>query len=188
VVSHYSDDGACQPGPNTLPRYGRILVALDGSELSERVLPHIQALAKEFGARVTLLRVIAPSALVTEVPEGAVPGARRQEGIAPCSDVERQEVVSYLTSVAARLQDEGLSVDFAQREGPAAEVIVEQARDLRADLIAMSTHGRGALARMVLGSVAGEVLRSAPCPVLLVRAHQPAARATWHLPSGTPTP
>jgi nucleotide-binding universal stress UspA family protein len=163
-------------------------VALDGSDLSERVLPHVQALAKEFGARVTLLRVITPSALVTEVPEGAVPGAPPQEGIAACSDVERQEVVSYLTSVAARLRDEGLSVDLAHREGPAAEAIVEQARNLRADLIAMSTHGRGALARMVLGSVAGEVLRSAPCPVLLVRAHEPAARATWHQPRGATAP
>jgi nucleotide-binding universal stress UspA family protein len=177
--------GACQPGQHLLPRYGQILVALDGSELSERILPHVQALAAAFEARVTLLHVIAPPPLAREVPEGALPGAQPPAERLAGTDRELPPIGHYLAGVAARLRDTGLRVEYTYRQGPVATTVVEHARDLRADLIAMITHGHGALARMVIGSVATEVLRAAPCPVFLVRAHEPAVPTTWHLPAAT---
>jgi nucleotide-binding universal stress UspA family protein len=70
---------------------------------------------------------------------------------------------------ARRPGDHGLVIDSEVREGRAAETLAWRAGRLAADLIAMTTHGRGGLGRPVFGSVADEVLRTAPCPILLVR-------------------
>jgi nucleotide-binding universal stress UspA family protein len=61
------------------------------------------------------------------------------------------------------------SLELQQPEGTAAEMILEHARRMKTDLIALTTHGRSGLGRVVFGSVADEVLRKAPCPVLLVQ-------------------
>jgi len=62
--------------------------------------------------------------------------------------------------------------------GPIAVSIVEDAQSHAVDLILMATHGRGGMAHLLLGSVAERVVRTAPCPVMTVRPHLPAARAT----------
>jgi nucleotide-binding universal stress UspA family protein len=87
----------------------------------------------------------------------------------PILEAEREEAVSYLASVAARLKQHNLNVSTEHFDGPPAEEIVERARALGISLILMTTHGRSGLGRMVFGSVADSVLRHAPCPVLLVR-------------------
>ena len=71
--------------------------------------------------------------------------------------------------LAGRLRRRGLAVTHEHHEGLAADVIVARARESRAALIAMTTHGRGGLGRLLFGSTADAVLRHAPCPVLLVR-------------------
>lgn len=151
--------------------YRRIVVALDGSERAERILPQVAMLARQFGAAVTLVRVITPPGpLVSEVPEGAVQDDRASSAPAACTDRERCEAAGYLQALADHLRAEGLTVTCLESTGQAAEAIVEGARVVRADLIAMTTHGRSELARHVLGSVADDVLRRADCPVLLLRA------------------
>ncbi|MFL5805380.1 MAG: universal stress protein [Roseiflexaceae bacterium] len=82
---------------------------------------------------------------------------------------ERHAVESELRALAQRLCSRGLAASYEQHEGAAADVIIVRARELDASLIAMTTHGRGGLARLVFGSTADAVLRHAPCPVLLVR-------------------
>jgi nucleotide-binding universal stress UspA family protein len=84
----------------------------------------------------------------------------------------RSEAINYLLDVQQRLEAHGLTVEWESPEGLASEVILRRARQLGVDLIAVTTHGRTGVDRMLLGSVAEEVLRRAPCPVLLTRVQQ----------------
>jgi nucleotide-binding universal stress UspA family protein len=155
----------------SLSSYRRIVVALDGSERAERILPHVVLLAQQFRAAVTLVRVVTPGGpLVPEVPDGAVVHGRTVHAPSPDAERQRWEAGHYVRALADRLRAEGLSVDWLEAEGPAAEAIVARARGLGADLIAMTTHGRSELARHMLGSVADAVVRQADCPILLLRA------------------
>jgi nucleotide-binding universal stress UspA family protein len=145
--------------------YHRLVVALDGSELAKRALPYAEALAERFASVLYLVRGLRPPG--TLVPAASMPGAP-VDPVAAVGD-DPQEAVGYLQGVARRLADRGLKAECAVPEGPPAEALVAFAFDVEADLIAMTTHGRGGLRRLVLGSVADGVVRRAPCPVLLVR-------------------
>jgi nucleotide-binding universal stress UspA family protein len=150
--------------------YTRIIVALDGSDLAERVLAYVEALADKFGSAVTLFRVTAaPGSIIADSGIGAEPVGAGLIDPTPIIEAEQQEAAEYLAAAAGRMRSRGFEVDCEQPQGPAAELIVQRAQEMEADLIAMTTHGRGGLGRLVFGSVADEVLRTAPCPVLLVR-------------------
>ena len=138
---------------------GRILVTLDGSELSEAVLPVVERLAGPFDFAIDLLRVVEPipGPALAELP----PSARALIGL------RAAEAAGYLGKVAAALEEKGLRVRSEVREGPTVEAIQHYAREAGAGLIAMSTHGRSGLGRFFLGSVAERVLRGALVPVLL---------------------
>jgi nucleotide-binding universal stress UspA family protein len=135
--------------------YRRTLVPLDGSPLAEHALPHAIALARATGGGLHLVRVT---------------GARR----ASAGDLSPEE--GYLAGVARRVRDAGIGATIALRAGDAVDEIVAEAAD-GADLIAMATHGRGGLGRVLFGSVAAAVLSRSTVPVLLVRAWLPAAQA-----------
>lgn len=150
--------------------FERLVVALDGSEVAERILPHVVALAKQFGSEVTLLQVTeAPETVMAEVAAAAEPPGAVAIDPMPIIEAERQGAAEYLAGIEARLRGDGLTVACAEPEGSPAAAIVDYAQEHRADLIAMTTHGRSGLGRLVFGSVADSVLRHAPCPVLLVR-------------------
>src|SRR5579864_6573970 len=154
--------------------YDRILVALDGSPAAEHVLAHAEAFATAFGSQITLLRATL-SAEMLLAQSGAGDSSTGQ--IAPAIDPEpvleadQQSAAEYLNGVAARLRQRNLNVGVETPEGSANTVIVERATELKADVILMTTHGRGGLGRLVFGSTADSVLRHAPCPVLLVHVH-----------------
>jgi nucleotide-binding universal stress UspA family protein len=152
-------------------RYRNILVALDGSEAAEAVLPHVEALARAFNARVTLL--VATESLESVVTETAPPLASDIPPVAvdpaPIVQSEHDNARGYLASVVARLTARGVTTTFQQPEGDPVDSILTTAQRLPADLIAMTTHSRSRLGRLVFGSVADDVLRNSPCPVLIVR-------------------
>jgi nucleotide-binding universal stress UspA family protein len=156
-------------------KYQLFLVPLDGSTYAEQVLPHIEPLALEFEATVTLLCVTTswPALLARTMPGDLTLHSRaytpRPEDLAMIVETERDAALAYLDAVAARLRHRGLSVPYEQRQGEPAAVIIQRALELHADMIAMATHGHGGLARLVYGSVADDVARNAPCPVMLVR-------------------
>ncbi len=158
--------------------YGKILVPLDGSKPAEVVLPYVQELARRFESEVTLIQVIAPlSKLVTEaMPVGMEPsGAAAAVGLEAASEAlraEREDARSYLAAVAERLKAEKTEVRTEIVEGTAGDAIVDFAHQHGMDLIAMSTHGRSGLSRVVYGSVADQVLRQAGTPVLLIRSRE----------------
>ncbi len=150
--------------------FSRILVGLDGSDLAERVLPHVETLAEKFDSRVTLLQATTPpGAIIAGTAAGADPVAGPVVDPTPIIQAERQEASNYLEVIARRLRARGLKADTTMPVGSAAEELLEYARVNAADLIAMTTHGRSGLGRLVFGSVADAVLRHAPCPILLVR-------------------
>jgi nucleotide-binding universal stress UspA family protein len=168
---------------SALNLYARIVVALDGSARAELVLPYVEALAEQFGSSVTLLRSTTASDVIAAPAIAATMSPLAPNIAAPPIDpsavvaAERREAERYLDALAQRLRHYGLTVDYEQDEGSAADVIIERARQLDASLIAMTTHGRGGLERLVVGSTAEAVLRHAPCPVLLIRIGQESGEA-----------
>jgi nucleotide-binding universal stress UspA family protein len=137
--------------------FKRILVPLDGSSLAEAILPQVQDLAKALGAELFLVRAAAAHVFPGVDPtEGEVDVVRKAE--------------AYVTEVAGRLRDTGIPIHTTVRYGEAAEEILRHIKDNAVDLVAMSTHGRSGLSRLVLGSVAAQVVHRATVPVLLLRA------------------
>jgi nucleotide-binding universal stress UspA family protein len=141
--------------------YSRILTTLDGSAPAEAILPHVEALAAEFGSSVTLIQVVSLGEGLLREPSSA--------SFDPVWDELRRQAVEYLENTAAHLRQKGIDVTYESPAGSPAQVIVQRARELGADLIAMTTSGRGGLERTLFGSVADKVLRTADCPILLVR-------------------
>src|ERR671930_2529569 len=128
--------------------YTHLLAPLDGSEVAEAALPHVQAVAQRFGARVTLLRVtVAPETLIAETATGSpgVPEAGPLLDPTPVVEAEQEEASAYLKRMADSLGSRGLDVNAEAPEGAPADTIVQRARDLAVDLIVMSTHARGGL-------------------------------------------
>ena len=159
--------------------YRRALVALDGSEVAERIMPLIFKIAGPL--EVTLLRVNVPVRPV--VVEGAGPA------IFEDPDSARIDAEEYLAPLAVDLRRRGVRVKTEVRRGEAAEEILKAAREAKADVIAMTTRGRTGLGRLLFGSVAETVLRESELPVLLMRSSEadvaPLASSTW--PSATVT-
>lgn len=156
--------------------FKRILVTLDGSALAADALGPATDLAHATGAALVLLRVILPLPLMA-APDPTI-GFAYQPMIAdePATEGIAAEARRQVEAVASRLRDDtGLDVSTdVFIDGRVAEAIVRFAQSHDVDVIAMSTHGRGAT-RWLLGSVADKVLRSARLPVLLRR---PAAVST----------
>jgi nucleotide-binding universal stress UspA family protein len=152
--------------------YRRVLVPLDGSPLGESVLPFLLDIAGPLDIAVVLLRVLEPiTPVVVEAGRTIV---------ADDLEARRQDAEEYLAPIAARLRARGIDAGWEIREGRADDEILTAARAAGADLIAMSTHGRSGLGRLLFGSVAEQVLRRADVPVFLLRqtaARQPTAKA-----------
>jgi len=153
--------------------YKRALVPLDGSMVAEAIIPFILEIAGPLDMQVPLLRVVVP------VPPVVVEGS----SYVVAEDVEklRANAEEYLASVAAELRGQGVRVTIQVRSGEAVTEILAGAREVEADLIAMTTHGRGGLGRLLFGSIAEAVLRQAEIPVFMMRQTKAevAARAAW---------
>jgi len=150
-----------------------VLLPLDGTPLAELILEPAVALGELMGTDYTLLRVIRPVAPVHFPPEGAINDPLPEGMIEQLQSVEtetRCKAQDYLDEVAQRLRRHLLRVHtkIVDEVQPAVAVI-EAAQKLSADLIAMQTHGRRGLSRLILGSVADKVLRGAGVPLLLQR-------------------
>ncbi|MCC7082400.1 MAG: universal stress protein [Burkholderiales bacterium] len=147
--------------------YKRIVLAYDGSELSNKAVDHGVTLAKDTGAGVTLLYVVTPHHLLVGGGHLA-PGLRQFEN--QYAAELRQHAKEMLESVAQRVRAAGCTADVLVEDGthPYAN-IVEAAKRLHADLIVMAGHGRGSIASLMVGSQTVKVLAHATVPVLVVR-------------------
>jgi nucleotide-binding universal stress UspA family protein len=141
--------------------YKKILVTLDGSRLSEAVLPYARAFARALKIPVELLQVIDPES----VRILADPSLRYEQAEAEA----RRNGLACLKKATETFSDIG-AAQFSLETGNTAEVILNKAESESGTLIAMATHGRSGLQRWLLGSVAYKVVSAAACPLLLVRA------------------
>ena len=141
-----------------------VLVATDFSAPSDAALAYGRALARSFGASLTVLHVV----------ENLLAHAVGPDGILLTSPELQTEMDSRAqTSVDALLNDEdrrdlGAKGRVLVSNTP-SQTIVDYARDAAVDLIVMGTHGRGAVGHLLMGNVAERVVRTATCPVLTVR-------------------
>ena len=140
-----------------------ILVPTDFSECAAAAVRYAKQLAEKFGSRIHLLHVIPDSAII--LPEAVVPAMTQMPDVAELqksSGVGLQKVVDEFG-----LRD--FNPSFESRFGSPADEIIESAKEAKVDLIVIGTHGRGAIAHFLLGSVAERVVRFSLCPVLTVR-------------------
>ena len=147
--------------------YGRILVAVDGSSTSEAALAAAVTLARALSGRLRVLHVVDSPYDYPDVMYGRVPGDR--EELREAWHKAGQEVLDRAVAQARR---GGCEPEPCLIEGNGAhtsQCIVEAARTWGADLIVVGTNGRRGLSRLLLGSVAEGVARTATVPVLLVR-------------------
>jgi nucleotide-binding universal stress UspA family protein len=148
--------------------FKRILVPLDGSHLAEQSLAPAAALARIDGARVTLLRVVTPSRVRR--------GAELESPLGPAPESEVADAQDYLNSLLVSPMD--ASFEVTRRIVIATDIpgtILETAEGIEADLIAIATRGRGAVARATAGSVSDRIMREAPISTMVVH---PMATAT----------
>jgi nucleotide-binding universal stress UspA family protein len=148
------------------PRFRRVLVPLDGSELAEQALESAELLCHATGAALTLVQVPTIPSYVTSIPEtsGWIPKYLGEQ---------TADATTYLQGIASRLADEGMPVEIdveVVTAGRVSDGILSSAHEHEADVIVMCTHGRTGLGRWVFGSVADQVLREADRPVWLARA------------------
>jgi nucleotide-binding universal stress UspA family protein len=152
------------PPPTTaaVPARGHMLIPLDGSALAEQVLAPALGLGKLLDMRYTLLQVVSPPAPAVLPPAGE--GLTLLEG--PARDGSLREASFHLERVAERLRP--LSVGTRAVVGPSPAVaLLAEAESQAADLIALATHGRGGLKRLLMGSVADKLIRASRIPVLV---------------------
>ena len=141
----------------------RILAAVDFSECSEHALRYACEFAEAFSTEVHLLHVVEPpAAAYSEFGMGYV-------GVSIVEDDLREAAEKKLTTLPNPEWDKKLSVRRAVVMGTPFVETVRYAKENDIDMIVLGTHGRGAIAHMLMGSTAEKIVRKAPCPVLTVR-------------------
>ena len=141
--------------------FTEILVPLDGSKLSERVLPYVKSLAEGLKIPIELLAVVDPDMLIAPAVES--------ESYQKAFFADRKKIAQHYLKNIAGILASGFHAEQFVVVGKPAETIVKHAAMNPKALVAMGTHGRSGVERWVLGSVADEVLHSTKNPVLLVR-------------------
>lgn len=143
-----------------------ILCPIDFSECAERALDYAARMAKQFNAELRLVHAYTD-------PLAFVPFSRPNTAGPPTADrAVIESAQRHREKQIRRLQDmcagHGVDAKVDEKEGEPRRVILDAAKELNADLIIMGTHGRSGAARMLMGSVAERIVRSSPCPVLVV--------------------
>jgi len=157
-------------------KLGRVVLPLDGTQLAERMLEPVAELLAGAGAEVVLLRAVQSIMPADLTPDTASGRKEARSILMQVQEIQmrlRREAEESLQAAAGRLEAKGLRVrtDVIVEDDPAKAILREAERE-GADLIALETHGRRGLSRLLHGSVADKVVRGAHVPVLV---HHPQA-------------
>ncbi len=144
--------------------FRKILVPLDGSTMSEGVLPYVKEIAARMKSEIILLRVLEQGQHVRTIG-GLDHFAYTHQQV----EEMRQETVTYLNEINQILSKEGFTVKTVAKTGDVAQIIIETTIQESIDIVAMSSHGKSAAIKWVLGSVSGKILESGKKPLLLIR-------------------
>jgi len=142
-----------------------ILVAVDLSSASQKILQYVETLALDLSAKVWLLHAEKPDLGFVGFGPGRPESVLDQ--VADKFEKKRKE----LQDEADKLQDFGIDAKTLVVQGAAVEVILDEASKLKADLIVVGSHGHGAVYHLLVGSVSEGVLHRSACPVLIVPTH-----------------
>ena len=138
--------------------YKNIVVPLDGSEISESAIPHVETLALGCDSKkVTIVHVVEQDRYEGMLATGKRPGV-------------------YLQRTAKKLEDKGIPTAIKVLTGDPSEAILSFAEKNPCDIIVMASHGRSGVTRWAVGSVADKVFRASSVPVLMVKAPKPPAK------------
>ena len=145
--------------------YHKILVPLDGSKRAEKILPHVEELAKRYQAKVILLQVVEYKAITTT--EGAYITLSDQE-----FDQAKNQAETYLEGIQGEFREKNIESRTLVIHDPVVEGIISIAAQEGVDLIALASHGRGGLSRVFYGSVAAGLLHRVDRPLLIIRSRK----------------
>jgi nucleotide-binding universal stress UspA family protein len=150
--------------------YNKIMVPLDGSELAECVMPHVEAITT--GCKITnvvFVRVVAPIQLPARLPAQGELGFQEKDR-REMEEQRKKAAEAYLEKIAQKTALEGAVLSCEVLEGKVAETLSHWAEQNGVDLIIIASHGRSGVSRWVMGSVADRLLRSVCVPVMMIRA------------------
>ncbi len=154
--------------------YQKIMVPLDGSQLAECVLPHVQSFIQDCQVQtVTLARVVetVPPRFTGPPSQSGVTDYEKVVEYARKDAEERKaSAAAYLQDVVKRLNMNNVKFQTEVLAGDIAGSLVDYAEEKQVDLILIATHGRSGVSRWVRGSIADRILRASRIPVLMVRA------------------
>ncbi len=152
--------------------YKKILVTLDGSELGECVLPHLEAVAGGCAVpEVVFVRVVEPVHLYAANPAdgGVFSASAAKDTEKSLEEKAAAEAKAYLDGVKDKVKL-GAVIDTVVLHGKPAEAVAEYVAKNGVDLVILSTHGRSGISRWALGSTADKLVRSVCTPVMMIRA------------------
>ena len=152
--------------------YGKILVALDESQLSRQAFRQSLSLAQAFDAKLQLLNVISPQEAKYQNTVSLIGSGINFQQTNEAAEAEWQLLVTnrldYLESLLKEATEIGITADLSQEIGQPAQKICDFAKDWGADLIVIGSHGRKGLNELFMGSVSNYVSHHVPCAVLMV--------------------
>jgi len=150
--------------------FNKILVCLDGSGLAEQIIPFAVEQARKFGSELVLFRTVPETAAISPAIPG-MPGLPLEtRGSTKQLIEDEEEAETYLKYEAEKIQaEERVPVSYGKTVGSAGRAIVEYCKKNDIELIAIATHGRSGLGRVLLGSVADYVIRHTDIPIMLIR-------------------
>jgi len=148
----------------------KLLVAIDFSELAEKIIAEAEKLAKNLKAKVFLLHVIPPPSPIIDVPpdvEALLPPEElfKKESLPPPFDLPESV---KLIKIAQLLQESGIDTAVIVAQNDEVTAIIDESKKNGVDLIMLGSHGHGALFHLIIGSVSEGVIRRATCPVIIV--------------------
>ncbi len=149
---------AASPAPTQPSTLRKLLLATDLSEASFSATEEAFDLAGRLDASLLIVSVIDPGSLL-------LPGGRFRARI----DQVRERREQLAQELVERGKRDGITVSFLVWTGDPGDMIVSAAEAERVDIVLVGSHGRGAVGRLLLGSVSEHVVRNAPCPVLVCR-------------------
>ena len=151
--------------------YKTILVPLDQSQRAEAILSHVEELARCNNARIVLVHVVEPIIMAYSYYGG------QSEVDSILMDQMIRSAIKYLDAVCEDLRMRGFDAVTRVVDGSTVDAILKVADEEKADLIAMASHGRSGLARVIYGSIASGMLQRTKSPLLLIRSVESAHEA-----------
>jgi nucleotide-binding universal stress UspA family protein len=150
--------------------YDKLMVPLDGSDLAECVMPHVEAIIAGFKiSEVALVRVVNPVRLPGSVPAQGEYGFTEKDR-QRMNENRKIAAEKYLTDLSAGLDCPGTEFQSVVLEGNPVSMLSDYASSNAVDLMVMASHGRSGISRWVMGSVAERIVRTACVPVMMIRA------------------